>query len=465
MFVNRNQELTALENRYKSGEAEFVILYGRRRVGKTELLRRFCEGKNHIYVLADLSSEKDQLEIFSRAVYDATSESFLLTSPFSTWNAVFEYLVRLCKDERFIVVIDEFPYLVASNSALPSIIQRFWDLQLKSTKIFLTLCGSYISVMERETLGYKSPLYGRRTGQILLEPMDFQDASLFFPRYSIPDKIIAYSIVGGTPAYLEQFSDKVSIWQNILEKILLKDQFLYDEVRFILIEELKEPKNYFSILRAIAFGRTKLNEIVQQSGLSRGMVANYLDVLQNIRIVERRIPITEEKPHKSRKGIYRLQDNFFRFYFRFMYPYRGYLETGNANFLLNDIIRPSIEQFLGQIFEDVCRELLIRLNREGKLPFRFERIGSWWERNEEVDVVAYNNHSRNFLFGECKWRNKPIGINILADLKRKAEIIKKHTAVADEHYVLLSKSGFTASLEDASPKEKLVLIDMRKINL
>jgi len=463
MFVNRDQELIALENRYNSGEAEFVILYGRRRVGKTELLKRFCEEKKHIYVLADLSSEKDQLEIFSRAVYDATKESFLRTSPFSTWDAVFEYLGGLCKDERLIVVIDEFPYLVASNPALPSIIQRFWDEKWRNTKIFLILCGSYISVMERETLGYKSPLYGRRTGQILLEPMDFQDASLFFPRYSITEKIVAYSIVGGTPAYLEQFSDRISIWQNIRERILRKDQFLYDEVRFILMEELKEPKNYFSILRAIAFGKTRLNEIVQESGLQRGMVANYLDVLQNLRIVERRIPITEEKPHKSRKGIYKLKDNFFRFYFRFIYPYKGYIEAGNTDLLLNDIIRPSMRQFLGPIFEDVCHELLIRLNREGRLPFRFDRIGFWWERNEEVDIVAYNQENRAFLFGECKWRNKPVGINILEDLKRKVEIIKKQIAVADEYYVLLSKSGFTASLKNVAHEGKLILIDIRKI--
>jgi len=322
MFVNRIDELNYLEKLHKEQDARFVIMYGRRRIGKTELLRQFSKNKKHLFFSSDLSSEQEQLKQFSEKIFQLTRESFLQNQPFGSWEALLRYIFDHLIPKMPLIIIDEFPYLCISNPALPSILQKIWDEKGKESNIFLILCGSYMSFMEKEVLGSKSPLFGRRTGQIALQPLSFKDLKLFFPRYSEEDRVFVYSILGGTPAYLQRFHDHKTIEQNVKEEILNKNGFLFSETRFLLIEELREPAIYFSILKAIAFGRTRLNEIVQETGISDPHKVNkYLSVLRELRIVKREIPITENKPHKSRKGIYSLNDPFFRFWFRYVLPH------------------------------------------------------------------------------------------------------------------------------------------------
>ena len=458
MFVNRTKELSQLEARYNSNKAEFVVVYGRRRVGKTVLLKQFVQGKEHVYFLADLRPEAEQLGYFTQQLYQVTKEPMLALESFSSWDSALTYLAQVCQDRRLIIVIDEYPYLYSVNPAFPSILQRIWDERLKTSRIFLVLCGSSISMMEREVLGRTSPLYGRRTSQLLVQPMDFFDARQFFPNRDIREQVETYAIAGGIPAYLEQFEPERKLWDDVRDVVLRKDGFLYDEVSFLLMEELREPRNYFAILSAIAAGNTRLNEIAQGASLPGPTVGRYLDILRDLRILRRVLPVTETKPHKSKKGLYKIIDPFFRFWFRFVYPNRGFLEEEEIDFVLYEKIKPNFADFVAQAFEDVSSQLLSKLNVVGQLPFKAARIGAWWSRTEEIDVVALSDDSSQVFAAECKWTQKPVGTNILNDLKTKAQILTKEIPVRQMHYALFSRSGFTEALQSVTDAEGTILL-------
>lgn len=456
MFYNRETELQRLNEYNQQNRAQLLIVYGRRRVGKTELLKQFARGKDFIYFLADLSSDRDQLQEFSERIRLFTGDESLIENPFANWNALFAYLKNLASKQRLIVIIDEYQYLQSSNHAISSMIQKAWDEGLKDSAIFLVLCGSYISFIENELLGYKSPLYGRRTAQFFIEPMSFFEAIAFFDSYSIIDKIRAYGILGGIPAYLLQFDPARSVEKNIESAFLYKDGFLYNETRLLLMEELREPKNYFAILKTIAFGATRLNEIVQKSGLDRGVVVKYLDVLQNLRIIQREVPVTERNPDKSRKGIYRIQDQYFQFWFRFIMPNQSFIEEGRRDFVLQQRINPWLDQFLGAAFEQVGIDFLKRINGQDRLPFQFDRVGRYWQGETEIDVVAFDMNNEQALLAECKWSTKPIGSNILDDLVKKAAVIQDEMNFKQVYYAIFSRSGFTDALKKSQRSDLLL---------
>ncbi|MGD8229848.1 MAG: ATP-binding protein, partial [Desulfobacteraceae bacterium] len=281
MFVDRIEELKYLKKLNKEKGTRLQIVYGRRRIGKTELLKQFASGKKHLFFSSDLSSEQEQLRQFSEKIYQLTGEPFLEAQAFNSWESLLRYVFDHVIQRIPLIIIDEFPYLCLSNNALPSILQKLWDEMAKDTNIFLVLCGSYMSFMEKEILGSKSPLFGRRTGQMVLQPFRFEDLEEFFPNYSKKKRVYTYAVVGGTPAYLQRFNDKVSVEKNIKNEILNKNALLYSEPRFLLMEELREPSIYFSILKAIAFGRTRLNSIVQETGIvDRHKVNKYITVLR-----------------------------------------------------------------------------------------------------------------------------------------------------------------------------------------
>ncbi|MFA4662248.1 ATP-binding protein [Pyrococcus kukulkanii] len=417
MFVNRENELSALEEGYRSDKAELLIVYGRRRVGKTTLLLEFLRRHGGIYLLARETSEFENLGRFSKRLAEYFKDEFLLLNPFRSWDAFFEYLSARAK-ERLVVVIDEFPYLVKANPSLPSILQEYWDLKLSKTRIFLIICGSSISMMER-LLGYKNPLYGRRTGQMKITSLDFFNARKFLPRYSIEDFVKAYGILGGTPAYLLQFDDRVSIEEN-LRRYFRPDSFLYGDAMFIFREEVNEPRNYFAIMEAIARGKNTLGEIMNETGLERAKVGKYLSVLIDLDFVKREIPIT--KSWKSRKGRYYIKDNYFAFWFRYVSPNADLIESWRGEELV-EVVLEDLDNYLGYVFEDVAMQLLKCLNEKNKLPFKFLRIGRWWYRGEEIDIVALNEREKKALFVEVKWKEVNNAKKILRDLERKADMV------------------------------------------
>lgn len=455
MFVNRERELDLLERSYRSGRAELFVLYGRRRVGKTELLRAFCEGKRHLFYIADLGTEASALAEFTRQISRFAFGKPDALSPFASWDAAFAFLSVQAAEERLVVVMDEFTYLIDANDAIPSILQRLWDSQLQYTQLMLVLCGSYAGMMEQHVLAYRAPLYGRRTAQWQLQPLTFWNARLLLPGYQPEDLVRAYAVLGGIPAYLCQIDSHQPLLTNIAENILAQGRFLHDEPRFLLLQELRDPSRYFSVLQAVAGGRTRMNEIAQSTGIASSSISFYLNTLQEMRLVERLVPATESQPHKSKRGIYRLLDHYFRFWFRFVFPNRSLLERGEVEQVRRQV-EAELDQYVGLAFESVCREYLWQLYREGGLPFMPRTVGSWWTRNEEIDVVALGENS--ILLGECKWTIKPIGENILDDLARKAQPLLRQGQYSHVHYALFSRSGFTPALAARAQTEPLLLV-------
>jgi AAA+ ATPase superfamily predicted ATPase len=460
MFVNRVSELEFLEKRYTSGKAEFFVLYGRRRVGKTELLARFCKDKRAIFFVSDLGSEISLRTTLSASINSTLFGPNQMNAVYSTWEDLFHALAQAAQHERLVVVLDEFPYLVTAYPPLATILQRVWDQTLKNSQIMLVLCGSYIGMMEETVLGYQAPLYGRRTGQFLLEPLQCKDARLFYPSFPLEDQVRAYAVYGGTPAYLHTIQSQQPLKDNILDGILTRGSFLYDEVRFVLQQELREPRNYFAILQAIAAGKTRLNEIKQATGID-GATA-YLDTLQQLHLVERLVPVTETQPQKSRRGIYRLKDQYLRFWFRYVHPNRSQLERGAAQTILENQVLPEIDHFTSLTFEEVCLQFFWQAGLSGKLPFVPTNIGNWWNAHEEIDLIVLGE--KDAILVECKWTSKPVGTDILAELERKAKLANAELEDRHARFALCSRSGFTAQLiEDASRRQDLTLFDLPEI--
>lgn len=456
-FINREYELEFLRRSYREEKAHFVVLYGKRRVGKTSLIKEFARDIPHIYFLADKATEKDQLQALSERVGLLFNDDFLLSRGFGVWREFFRYLKGKGK---VVVIIDEFPFLIEANRAIPSIFQKGWDEELKDSGVYLVLLGSSIGMMESEVLDYKSPLFGRRTGQMLVTPLDFWHARKFFPSKQIDEFMYMFAMLGGTPAYLLQFDPTADLWTNIRERMLAPEAYLFSEPEFILREELREPRNYFAILRAISMGKTRSSEIINETGFEKNLVGKYLSVLTDLKIIRREVPITEKSFEKSKKGIYALDDNFFRFWFSFIFPNKSFIEERELDYLVENKIKPRLDIFTSHVFEEVCRSYV----KKGFLDnLKFNQVGRWWSKDAEIDIVGLNEDDNTILFGEVKWSINKIGMDILADLKRKAVLVEWGQMPRKEYYALFSRSGFTQELAQAATNEGVLLCALNDV--
>jgi AAA+ ATPase superfamily predicted ATPase len=445
-FIDREDEITFLQEAYSTDRSQMIILYGRRRVGKTYLLLEFMKEKKHTYYLCTRGNETEQIRFLSRTIGVSLNDTALVLSPFSEWRTLFMYLYEKAKDERYLLIIDEFPYLINANPAVTSIFQKYWDEYLSKTKIMLVLCGSSIAMMESEVLAYQSPLYGRRTGQWKVEPMSFGDAALFFARGGrVEDAIENYSITGGVPFYLVEL-DRNSAIDNIMENVARRGRLLYDEGEILIREELRDPSTYFSILEAISSGNARQVKIANHIGVPSTALPRYLSTLIRLGYVEKRVPVTE--PDKSKKAVYRIKDNFMNFWFKFIYPYRSYIEEGGYG-RFREILDRHFSQHVSFVFEDVCKDFLNVLNKDGGLPLHFTKIGNWWghyrdrgiRREVEIDAVALNDATKEILFVECKWKNlsRRQAEVVLGELSEKSRHVDWNNAARTEYFGIIGK--------------------------
>ncbi len=452
-FINREKELGTLNSKWRDKAAQLVIIYGTRRVGKTELAIRFAKDKPHVYFLCERTAPLIQLRKFAEAVAAFYKDDFLSSAGFRDWETAFKYIAG--KKDRLILIIDEFPYLVESDEAVPSTFQKAWDLHLKNSSVYLILSGSSISMMERTTLFYRAPLYGRRTAQLLIKPFRFLDVKKMFSEKDFDEILAIYSAVGGTPLYLNKFYNR-NYLDVMKSDILTKGEALYEEVEFLLREELKEPRNYFSILAALSLGKHKLSEIINETGFDKGTASRYIDILNGLQITKKELPVTENMPQKSRKGIYMIDDNFFNFWFRFIFRNRALLEENKIDVVIS-AIKHSLGDILSKNYEKIAGEILFGAISSNKIDVTFETYGRWWDKNDEIDLVAINNSSNEILFGEVKWSNKLVGINIYGDLKEKSRKVIWGKRGRKEHFALFSKSGFTPDMKTTAAKEDVYL--------
>ena len=454
-FINREYELGFLDEKWVQNASQLIVIYGKRRVGKTELAVHFAQKKPHIYFLCEKVSHKHQLAKFTQAVGEFFKDEFLPQEGFKDWETAFKYLAS--RKQKVVLVIDEFPYLVETDSAIPSTFQKAWDLYLKNSQVYLVLLGSSIAMMERTTLHYKAPLYGRRTGQLLISPFKFKELKKIFPKANLEKRLAIYSIVGGTPFYLSQFDDS-NYLETVKNRILRKGEPLYEEVEFLLREELREPRNYFVILEALSLGKHKLSELINETAFDKGTLSRYLGILEDLGIAKKEIPVTEKIPEKSRKGIYMIEDNFFNFWFRFVFRNRSLLEENKINEVAQKI-QQAMPELLAKNYERIAKDILAEHVSGKQILIPFEMSGRWWDRNEEIDLMALNQRTREILFGEVKWSDKPVGTNIYEELKAKAAKVEwgKKKKGRKEYFVLFSKSGFTQDMIEKAGQDNVFL--------
>lgn len=458
MFIGRENELKALNKAWQSDKFQFIVVYGRRRVGKSMLLTHFSKGKQGIYHLAQETSHRAALEQFSRSVAAYTQQEGL---HYKDWEEALGHIASLAQTQRLMLIIDEFPYIAESSPGLLSLLQNIIDTKLLNTSLMLVLCGSTVGFMEREVLGVKSPLFGRRTGQMRIEPFDYLTAAQFVPKYSNIDKALTYSIFGGIPHYLTKLDDNCSLADNIKENVLTPYSYLYDEPILLLKQELREPALYNAIIEAIASGSSRLNEIATNVGEDVSKCGKYLRILVELGFILRETPV-ESKP-SGKKTLYSIADPFFAFWYKFVFSNRTNLVQGLLDYVLEEEILASLSHYTGRLFERICIEYMHILNREKKLPFVYRQIGRWWGQDNrsktqvELDIVALGKNE--VLIGECKWTNEPVDIKVLNKLIDNSEAFPCEKKI----YVLFSKSGFTQAVIDEAKSKGVLLYSLDDI--
>lgn len=445
-FINRKLELAFLERTFQRDQAQMAVLWGRRRVGKTSLLRHFSQNKRVFYHVGTLSTEKLALERWSAGAAEFFQDAVLAVQPLASWQAVLTYLEQRAETEPepWGMVLDEFPYLVESSPALPSLLQASWDHRLRNTGVKLVLCGSSVAMMESLFFSQRAPLYGRRTGQWKVEPFSVADLGEMFPSLGLVDLLELYCVVGGMPMYAGRFRSSEPLLQGIGREILTKGEALYEEVPFLLREELREPRVYQSILAVIAGGGHKFGELSSKTGLDGGHLTGYLATLAELGLVRREVPVTEPRPEKSKRGRYQIADPFVRFWYRFVYPNLSRLEVGEVDGVLDEIVAKQLHDYISAYVE----KPLAWLFRQGALremvPFPVTAVGRHWSASEEFDIVALDNEGAQAFVAEVKWSREPIRWSLATDLQRRVascQALKGRQVTL----ALVSRAGFTGT--------------------
>ena len=451
MFAGRQKELVKLESMYKEESFQFAVIYGRRRVGKTTLISEFLKDKRAIAYISVEGTMKENLTGLSAAVvHGLTGDTGFSGMVYQDFEALLTEIDGHCKEQRLVLAIDEYPYLAASYPAISSLLQRHIDMCWKNSRLFLILCGSSLSFMENQVLGYKSPLYGRRTAQFKIRPFTFFESRELLGTFSPEEQAVLYGVTGGVPEYLNRVQPILSLDDNLLTMFFDDNGMLFEEPVNLLKQEMREPASYHSIVSAIASGASKLNEIATKTGLESSACSNFLTSLIQIGIVEKEKPVTEKE--NSRKTLYRLSDSMFLFWYRFVRPNITAISMGIGKGVYEKNVKPQINDFMGSVFEEICRQYLCRTDVYPTLPFLFGRIGKWWgtnrkeRREEEIDIVAVDD--KRMILGECKWRNEKTDGKVLYTLVERGELLSG----PEKYYYVFSKSGFEENTEEPAAR-------------
>ena len=472
MFIGREKELRYLNEAYASDKAEFIVLYGRRRIGKTELLNEFSKDKTCIFYTCREYTDKKQRQSFTEKVRSYKIPEFEFVDCFSDWEKAFSSVSYIKTTQKKLLIIDEFPYACRVNPSIPSVLQVLWDEKLRHENVMIILCGSAMSFIEKELLAEKNPLYGRTSGIYKMEPLPYTDALKFFPNFSDEDKLLAYSILGGVPHYLRQFSDKLSLEENVKRNILRKGCLLYNEVEFLLKQELREISVYNTIIEAIALGNNSFSDILNKTQIEKSKLSVYLKNLIEISVVEKEFAALASDKDRSNvsKGNYILVDNFFRFWYAFAYHNLTDLENDDADGVWENNVRDNLHDFASRPFEKVCLQYLYILNKNKQLPFRINNASRYWGKttrvidgkkqsvNLEIDILAPDIKKQNYIFGECKFTNEAFDMQQLKKLQSKVFVDGK------VYFYLFSLYGFTSAVKEyAACRDDVSLVTAKDI--
>ena len=434
-FVDRENELGILKNSlYKP-----ILVYGRRRIGKTELIKQFIKNKKVFYFIC----HKNKLQTEFQRFVAKFNKEFNIFIEAKNFEEFFEQI----RNKEIIIVLDEFSYLVEKNPEVSSIFQEIIDEIIKKSDLTLIFCGSLIGTME-SLLSYKNPLYGRIKTRLKLKEIDFKYLKIFLPDYSIEDIIKVYACVGGIPAYISEFNDKISFMENLNKLFFRKESFFYDDAERILKDELREPDIYFRIIEAITNGETTLGKIASYAHIDITNLPKHLKILEKMDIVKKINPLF------LKKGLWKVADNYFNFWINFIYPYSEEIELGIYKFPYE-----KFNCYVSFVFEEVCKQAIIEMTQKGK--FGFTKTGRWWYEDKEIDLVALNELNKEILFGECKWKEKVNSMKVCKELAEKSEYVKWHNEERKESFAVFAKS-FSKKIKDFEGK-KVYCFDLKDL--
>jgi len=452
-FINREKELAALEEKYNSSKSELVVIYGRRRLGKTTLIRNFVKKLPHVYFMADRAGEEISKSSLALTMSEALAEPLLESIKYPSWYDLFAAFDKFrSKNKKTVLILDEFQYLCQMQPAFASFIQKWWDEHWKNSNILLILCGSVTSMMYKETLAENSPLYGRASVQLLISPLRFKYLKKFMPKLNHIELIKFYSLTGGIPRYIE-LAGEYKDFKTALKKLVLnRTGILYNEAKYILHDEIYTPNTCWSILNALGSGTTRISELGSKLNLPTNQLTRYIDLLKDLFLVYREVPVLETNPAKSKKGIYKVSDPFLRLWFGCIYPYESFLEFEQPDLVMKKI-GPQLLKHISFCYEDICRDLV----KEKMLDFNCFKIGRQWSKNYEIDIAGVNEKNEITIIGECKWSNKKIGLSLLKELKNKITD-NNLPAVPNYKCVFFSKSGFTKDLLEKAESDKSIIL-------
>lgn len=468
MFVGREKELAEMERLYRTPGFQMVVLYGRRRVGKTTLIEKFSHSKKTLFFTAKVQVDKENLRDFSKVVYEFFDMPTTMPS-FGSWDDAFGFVAEQARDERIVLVFDEFPYAAKANASLPSVVQIAIDRQMKRSNIYLILSGSNQGFMESEVLGRESPLFGRRTAQLRLSAFGYLDSARMLEGVSLEDQVKYYSCIGGTPYYLSLVDVRDSFESNIKRLFFEKTGFLYEEPLMLLRQELREPMVYASVLGAVAQGAVKAKEIADRLDIEKSAVSRYVATLKALGIVDRKVPFGDNV-ETSRKGIYTLNEGYFSYWYRFVKPYVGEVEQGSGSLVADQFaFGEALSTYVGQRFEGICQEWLCMQALDGRLPFPAISFGQWWgsdplrKSQTDIDAVAANRLTKQALFGECKWRESFDETAALARVQDDApRLIGGYDDVWSALFTKRPVSGGTKE-KAAKAKGRILLVDLEAL--
>ncbi len=457
-FYCREEELRKLNKRYHAGDFECIIIYGRRRVGKTTLINEFCKDKPTIFFSALNTTEIENLESLSKSIMNYERPDMDVTPEFKTYDAAMDELTALATHERIVFVIDEYPYLAKAKPSISAMLQHIIDHKWNNSKMFLILCGSSMSFMENQVLGQESPLYGRRTGQFKIASLDYKESAVFHPDLSNEDNALIYGITGGVPHYINKLGVKKSVDEALLDNLFDRSSYLYEEPANLLKQELREPAIYNAIITAIAQGASRINDIALKTGQENSVVSKYLGTLIDLGIVKKETPVTEKI---GKKTIYELADNFFRFWYRFVPANMSAIDSGRIQKSYANSIKKNLPDYMGLTFEHMCRDYLLYYEKE--LPIELNQVGQWWgtdnknKKQVQIDIVGTPVEGDEYIIGSCKYRNEKIGLDELELIREYAQVFGKGKKY---YYYIFSKGGFTEGLIQAQNRREVKLIGL-----
>ena len=461
-FLGRTKELQVLEREH-SRKGGFVVVYGRRRVGKTTLIKEFIKGKDALYFLASNESAQLNMQRFARDVAAFAGKLELAEATYSDWRTIFRLFADCRKSRKKVLVIDELPYLIQADPALPSVLQYAWDEILSDAKVTLILCGLHTHMMLSEVLSRESPLYGRRTAQIKLHPLTFAEMQKGFGGFAFSGQLAIYAICGGVPKYLEFFNTSKNISETIAHNALETSGFLYDEPRYLLAQDTRSPINHYSLLHTIAQGNHKPSDIANRMQRGQNDISPYLKTLEELGYIERRVPATEKNPDRSKMGLYFISDPLFKFWFTYVQAFEGELELGNKLPSLDAIKRTFDSNFLPFTFEEISRQTLAELCASGQINFSPKRIGAFWDRKgtTAIDVCAPESQSSRLLLGECKLHTRKAFS--LSEYLAFTEKCERAFPGQNQVRVLFSQTGFSSDLAKEAESQQVYLVDQCKL--